>query len=371
MPENPESGSKVTFAEAPKKPAKLDGDVWVEAKAILDESTGKTRSYFWSKNTRRRVWDKPPSDAGKVIYMKDLPSREGRSLSPERPKRNPHAPQRRRERSHSPVPKDKKSHGHGFRKHSKNKDEENFDRRHWKEEIAAIPIWDHQGSMVYRHKYGTIDKGGGVNYRRDSLPPPDNDFTKSKVLSVMDTIGEDSDDEDYHSQKSKHVKGQKIIDHSSYDHSEDSVWVEARVLINSKTGKTRSYFANKKTGRRVWDEPPSGAKKIIYLKDVQRVYVRERRERRNVDTGSSPKKGSQGSTNSKSSPKSSPKNSDTSPKKNRSPKNNRSWSPKKSNSGRDNGEGNSSDSGKASPKGKIGSLEKPIRIGAFNRNKTS
>eukprot|EP00957_Ditylum_brightwellii_P010981 832406-Ditylum_brightwellii.AAC.1 len=49
-----------------------DGDTWVEAKAILDEETGETRSYFWSVKSKRRTWDRPPRNAGKVIYWTQI-----------------------------------------------------------------------------------------------------------------------------------------------------------------------------------------------------------------------------------------------------------------------------------------------------------
>lgn len=42
------------------------------------------------------------------------------------------------------------------------------------------------------------------------------------------------------------------------------VWVEKK-FQNSKTGKQRSFFLSKNTGRRVRDEPPSGASKVVFL----------------------------------------------------------------------------------------------------------
>jgi len=42
------------------------------------------------------------------------------------------------------------------------------------------------------------------------------------------------------------------------------VWVEKK-FQNSKTGKQRSFFFSTNTGRKVRDEPPSGASKIVYL----------------------------------------------------------------------------------------------------------
>ena len=46
-----------------------DGDLWVEGQVISD--SGKTRSYFISKNKKISVWDKPPFGAEKVVYLKD------------------------------------------------------------------------------------------------------------------------------------------------------------------------------------------------------------------------------------------------------------------------------------------------------------
>jgi len=42
------------------------------------------------------------------------------------------------------------------------------------------------------------------------------------------------------------------------------VWVE-KTFQNSKTGKRRTFFCSKNTGRKVRDEPPTGASKVVYL----------------------------------------------------------------------------------------------------------
>mmetsp|Transcript_33131 Transcript_33131/g.40654 ORF Transcript_33131/g.40654 Transcript_33131/m.40654 type:complete len:143 (-) Transcript_33131:102-530(-) len=57
----------------------------------------------------------------------------------------------------------------------------------------------------------------------------------------------------------------------------DDLWVEGRIIIESKrkiTNKkrTRSYFVSKYTGKKVWDRPPSGANRVVYLRDVKRVH---------------------------------------------------------------------------------------------------
>jgi len=47
-----------------------DGDTWIEALAVSDDGKdGKVRSYFYSKKTRRRVWDEPPSGASNIVYV--------------------------------------------------------------------------------------------------------------------------------------------------------------------------------------------------------------------------------------------------------------------------------------------------------------
>jgi hypothetical protein len=49
-------------------------------------------------------------------------------------------------------------------------------------------------------------------------------------------------------------------------------WREA-VCRCSKTGEIRIFFISELTGKKVPDEPPTGASKVIYLQD----YVREKR----------------------------------------------------------------------------------------------
>jgi len=48
------------------------------------------------------------------------------------------------------------------------------------------------------------------------------------------------------------------------DQSADGdIWVE-KIFQSKKTGKRRIYFCSSKTGRKVRDEPPTGASKVIY-----------------------------------------------------------------------------------------------------------
>ena len=62
------------------------------------------------------------------------------------------------------------------------------------------------------------------------------------------------------------TKQSKIVERNGCSMiSDNDVWVE-KVLFQKQTGKARSFFISRKTGRRMPDEPPSGASKILYLK---------------------------------------------------------------------------------------------------------
>lgn len=61
-------------------------------------------------------------------------------------------------------------------------------------------------------------------------------------------------------------KPSKIVKRSglNVDQSADGdIWVE-KIFQSKKTGKRRIYFCSSKTGRKVRDEPPTGASKVIY-----------------------------------------------------------------------------------------------------------
>mmetsp|Transcript_30982 Transcript_30982/g.46191 ORF Transcript_30982/g.46191 Transcript_30982/m.46191 type:complete len:85 (+) Transcript_30982:767-1021(+) len=45
--------------------------------------------------------------------------------------------------------------------------------------------------------------------------------------------------------------------------ADDDTWVEHIVIIDEKSKKLRSYFKSEKTNKCIWDEPPTGASKII------------------------------------------------------------------------------------------------------------
>ena len=46
-----------------------DGDTWVEHIVIVDNASKKTRSYYKSEKTQKRVWDEPPSGAMNVVHF--------------------------------------------------------------------------------------------------------------------------------------------------------------------------------------------------------------------------------------------------------------------------------------------------------------
>lgn len=54
-------------------------------------------------------------------------------------------------------------------------------------------------------------------------------------------------------------------------------WVEHIVVANKQTGRTRSYYRSKKTGKKYWDEPLSGASQIILS---SRSFPHQTRHRR-------------------------------------------------------------------------------------------
>jgi len=56
----------------------------------------------------------------------------------------------------------------------------------------------------------------------------------------------------------------KVVTMDTHKEGDRDVWVEKR-FQNSTTGKRRSFFCSKNTGRKVRDEPPTGASKVVYL----------------------------------------------------------------------------------------------------------
>lgn len=63
--------------------------------------------------------------------------------------------------------------------------------------------------------------------------------------------------------------------------SDQDVWIE-KLLSSTKTGQLQTFFESKKTGRRVRDEPPTGASKVIYLRNS--YVVRKTKQTENSPT---------------------------------------------------------------------------------------
>jgi len=74
--------------------------------------------------------------------------------------------------------------------------------------------------------------------------------------------------------------------------SDQEVWVE-KLMANKRTGQLHSFFESKTTGRRVQDEPPTGASRVIYLRNS--YVVRKTKEEAPPSASKTPdKKGSRG-----------------------------------------------------------------------------
>jgi len=58
------------------------------------------------------------------------------------------------------------------------------------------------------------------------------------------------------------TRSPKVMSRRKLSHDFD-VWREV-LVCHTETGEKRSYFVSDKTNRKVWDEPPSGATKIVY-----------------------------------------------------------------------------------------------------------
>lgn len=78
------------------------------------------------------------------------------------------------------------------------------------------------------------------------------------------------------------AKPSKTIKRSNLDISgkgDGDIWVE-KIFISKRTGKHRTFFISVATGRRIRDEPPTGASKVIYqddLKEMRRIEAEESR----------------------------------------------------------------------------------------------
>jgi len=64
------------------------------------------------------------------------------------------------------------------------------------------------------------------------------------------------------------------------------IWVE-KIVVSKRSGKKRTFFVSVATGRRVRDEPPTGASKVLYKDDLQelrRIEAEEEAMRLNTPT---------------------------------------------------------------------------------------
>jgi hypothetical protein len=76
------------------------------------------------------------------------------------------------------------------------------------------------------------------------------------------------------------AKQSKIIKRSNLDisgHGDGDIWVE-RIFVSKRTGKRKTFFVSVATGRKVRDEPPTGASKVLYQDDLQELRRLEAQE---------------------------------------------------------------------------------------------
>mmetsp|Transcript_11815 Transcript_11815/g.14732 ORF Transcript_11815/g.14732 Transcript_11815/m.14732 type:complete len:169 (-) Transcript_11815:97-603(-) len=123
-----------------------------------------------------------------------------------------------------------------------------------KEAVGSLLVLANSGSLNHAQIFGSIENKNEVandsSYEEDEYVPH-----KSKLVSRTN--------------KKKHI----------ISCGDGDMWVEAKVICDTKTGRMRSYFYSKNTQEKVWDEPPSGAQRVVYLKDLKRAYLREKTHR--------------------------------------------------------------------------------------------
>ena len=76
------------------------------------------------------------------------------------------------------------------------------------------------------------------------------------------------------------AKPSKTMKRSNLDVSGDGdgdIWVE-KIFVSRRSGKQRIFFVSVATGRRVRDEPPTGASKVLYQDDLQELRKIEAEE---------------------------------------------------------------------------------------------
>lgn len=75
------------------------------------------------------------------------------------------------------------------------------------------------------------------------------------------------------------AKPSRIVKRSNLDVSgngDGDIWVE-KIFVSKRTGKRRTFFVSVATGRRVRDEPPTGASKVLYTEDIKELRKEEAR----------------------------------------------------------------------------------------------
>jgi hypothetical protein len=77
------------------------------------------------------------------------------------------------------------------------------------------------------------------------------------------------------------AKPSKIVRRSNLNvdssKGDGDIWVE-KIFMSKRTGKRRIFFVSVATGRRVRDEPPTGASQIVYqddLKEMRKIEAEE------------------------------------------------------------------------------------------------
>ena len=91
------------------------------------------------------------------------------------------------------------------------------------------------------------------------------------------------EDDGYVARRSNHVSGDK------YSKADGDSWQET-LAVCELAGKLtiRSYFTNQRTQQRVWDEPPSGASKIIAASESMRKMANVQLQEMQIATGQVP-----------------------------------------------------------------------------------
>ena len=92
-----------------------------------------------------------------------------------------------------------------------------------------------------------------------------------------------------HESKSSEKVAKSGIDSIIHLEGDHDVWVEKN-LTNKKTGKPKVFFISKKTGRKVANEPPTGATSVFYLRDsFKETKLISTAPEQNVSTPKSPR----------------------------------------------------------------------------------